>query len=143
MLVVCDDTLSIYDLHSYACIAQLPETKGCSMLAIYEQSNLLVIGFKKKLSVYFWQHFNRSFHFQRDIVTSETIKVLTCIASNSVIVGYKHHYEIIDTLTTTNTHILEIEKEHKMIAIEVCKKFSCIQYSILFICSIVIVSFMI
>lgn len=104
-----------YDLQTFQLINQLPETKGCTSFAIHERSCMLAVINKKKLSLYLWQ--GTSFLLRREIPLSNEAKCLLC-ASNLVVVGYKRYYETIDMMTSAVNKILDFEKDHKMVCLE-------------------------
>jgi hypothetical protein len=110
-----DGMVMAYDLQTFQLMSQLPETKGVIAFAIHEKSSMLAVLNKKKLSLYLWQ--GTSFLLRREITLSTEAKCLLC-ASNLVVVGYKRYYETIDILTLAVTRILDFEKDHKMVCLE-------------------------
>jgi hypothetical protein len=73
---------------------------------------------KKKLMQYAWQGQGPGFTAIKEFVLPDTPKSLH-YTRNSVIVGYRKHYECIDLATGLSTRILDAEREHKMIICEV------------------------
>jgi hypothetical protein len=83
---------------------------------VNEKLFTIVVANKKKLSVYSWQQPN--FSLRKEINIQDVPKVLYFV-HNSVVVGYKKFYECIDLNTGVISRILDIEKDHKMIVVEV------------------------
>ena len=150
LLCLIDNVFTAFDIQLNTFASAINESKGCSMFSINESTNTLILLNKNKLNIYVRQnkHSSNTFQFVKTVNLNDTPKLIHCISSfpshsiashniisqsqsqsttNGVIVGYKRHYEIlrIDTSTTatnihTQAHILEIEKEHKiMICLEV------------------------
>lgn len=71
---------------------------------------------KKKLSHHIWQM--PGFSPRRDFNLSDVPKNI-CFVRNSVIIGYKKFYECLDLNSGVTSRILDVEKENKMIILEV------------------------
>lgn len=71
---------------------------------------------KKKLVIFTWQGFG--FTVKREVALSDSPRV---VINNDglVIVGQKKSYEIIETSQFTVSKLLDFDKEHKMVALNV------------------------
>jgi hypothetical protein len=83
---------------------------------VNEKLYSIIVANKKKLSIYSWQQPN--FILRKEMTVQDVPKCLYSI-QNSVIIGYKKFYECIDVNTGIISRILDIEKDHKMIILEV------------------------
>jgi hypothetical protein len=71
---------------------------------------------KKKLVVFTWQGFG--FTVKREVSLSESPR-LVINTESFIIVGQKKSYEAIDTTQFTSSKVLDFDKEHKMVALNV------------------------
>lgn len=71
---------------------------------------------KKKLSHYTW--LAPGFNLRKEFNLSDVPKAIFHIAG-SAIVGYKKYYELLDLNTGTTSRLLDIDREHKLIVLEV------------------------
>lgn len=113
---IVDDVIMVYDVNNFQCISQLLDTKGCTNFSVHETSSLLCVSNKRKITLYSWQ--GSGFIPKREIGLSESPKFILCIPG-AVITGSKKHYEIIDLASFTTFRLLEAEKEHQMVGLEV------------------------
>jgi tetratricopeptide (TPR) repeat protein len=113
---IVDDVIMVYDINNFQCISQLLDTKGCQMFSLHEPSSMLCVTNKRKITLYSWQ--GSGFIPKREIALSETPKFILCVPG-AVISGTKKHYDIIDLTTFTTFRLLEAEKEHQMVGLEV------------------------
>ena len=88
-ICIVDGLVTAYDLQSYQQLAQLGDSKGCTLFGIHEGSNLLFVGSKRKLTIYQWQGIG--FAALKEFVTTETPRLIYCTA-NFAIIGYKKHF---------------------------------------------------
>ena len=99
--IVCitDSLITLYDVRTYEILCQLPETKGCTLFSVQQRNCTLAVVNKKKLSYYLWNA--SSLEFITDRALPDTPKLMHCL-SQSVILGYRRHYEAVDipSLTT-------------------------------------------
>ncbi len=105
-----------YDSQFYQLLASIPDTKGCHLYSVNERQSCLVVANKKKLTQYVWQA--PGFNMRKEINLVDTPKSLF-YAGNIVIVGYKKFYELVDINTGGITKLADIDKEHKMVTIQV------------------------
>jgi hypothetical protein len=75
------------------------------------------VAVKRKILIFGWQGTN--FVMRKEILVVDSPKLLVCV-SNNIIVGYKKHYEVIDIASSTSTRLLDIDREHKLVSLEVC-----------------------
>lgn len=117
LIGIMDGMIIAYEFGTNQKVSELPDTKGCIFFAANDRSSMLYVAMKKKLLFYLWT--GSEFQLKRDINSTESIKSLIYSSSaNSIIVGYKRYYEAIDMLQLKPTRILEFEKEHKMLCLE-------------------------
>ena len=115
LIGIIDGIITVYDINTLQVLCQLPETKGCTMFSISERNTLLAVLNKKKLTLYLWQGTN--FIVRKELNLPDAAKIILC-SHNAVIAGYKRHYEAID-LTLLSTHrILDFDKDHRMVCME-------------------------
>lgn len=116
LIGIMDNMVMAYDSHSFQILSQLLDTKGCHLFAVHERSSLLVVANKKKLSIYMWQE--SGLVPRRELNCNEVPKLLQCVPG-AIIVGCKRHYEIIDLANMTMSRLLDFDKEHRMVSLEV------------------------
>lgn len=95
------------------------DTKGCHLLAINERNFTVVVINKKKLSLYAWQlGQNTGFIIRKEYTLPDTPRAVYYI-QNALVIGYKKHYEAIDVNTFAQARILDVDKDQRMICVEV------------------------
>jgi hypothetical protein len=114
---VFDGVVTAYDFQNNLMVCQLPETRGCSSIALNERQSLIYVTLKKKILCFIWQ--NGNFQPRREIVLNDTPKLVSCIQPNSIVVGFKKTYDLIDGGTATVTRLLDFDREHKNVCLEV------------------------
>lgn len=131
LICIIDHIVTIYDVHSHAMVASITESKGCSTFTVHESSSTIAIANKAKLIIYkrLSSHstqkalttISKSFQFQfyKELSLNDTPRLIHFISKDTIVVGYKRHYEILNINTSTSYHILEFEKEHKMVCTHV------------------------
>ena len=79
----------------------------------------LVLVNKKKLFAYSWQA--PGFVLSREylLLPHEIPKSIQYVCNTYVVMGYKKHYEYLDLITGAVTRLFDVEKEHKMVALQV------------------------
>ena len=112
LLGIIDGIITVYDVNTCQCVAQLLDTKGCTMYSVHESSTMLVVGNKRKISFYLWQ--GSGFMPQREVALNESPKFLQCL-QGAVIVGYKKSYEVVSASNYSSTHVVDVDKEHSMV----------------------------
>lgn len=115
-MCIIDSTIFVYDSQFYQQLASIPDSKGCHAFAANEALHTLVVANKKKLSHYAWQDSN--FQFKREFTLVDVPKTLCCVG-DAVVIAYKKFYECLNLNTGGTSRILDVEKEHKMIIVEV------------------------
>ena len=68
------------------------------------------------MTLFLWQGFG--FTVRREISLADTPRLTLC-RDGMVLIGNKKSYEIIDTSTFSVIKVLDVEKEHRMAALEV------------------------
>lgn len=116
ILGIIDGTMMAYDSQFYQMLASIPDSKGCHVYAVNEKQSSLVVANKKKLTQYIWQA--PGFQIRKEFNLADTPKSLL-YAGNLVVVGYKRFYEVVDISTGGTAKIVDVDKEHKNISIEV------------------------
>lgn len=116
ILGIIDGMIYAYDSQFYQQMATIPDSKGCHLYAVNELAKMIVVANKKKLTQYSWQE--PGFQMKKEFNLSDVPKNIYCIAG-SVIIAYKKYYECLDVNTGGLSRILDVEKEHKMVIIEV------------------------
>ena len=97
-------------------MSTIADSKGCHLFAVNEKQFSIIVVNKKKLSQYTWQQ--PSFVLRKELNLQDVPKTVHYV-NNSVIVAYKKFYECIEINSGISSRILDIEKEHKMIIMEV------------------------
>jgi hypothetical protein len=105
-----------YDSQFYQLLSSIPDSKGCHIYAINEKQSSLVVANKKKLTHYIWQA--PGFQVRKEYNLVDTPKSIYYF-KHMVIIGYKKFYESLDINTGGSTRIADVDKEHKMVTIEV------------------------
>jgi hypothetical protein len=105
-----------FDAQFYQLLGSITENKGCHLYAVHEKNYSIVVANKKKIFLYGWQ--GSGFLLKRDFNLIDVPKSLHCVA-NGAIVGYRKFYECIDLTSAMTSRILDVEKEHKMVTLEV------------------------
>lgn len=117
LIGIMDGVIVAYDLSSLQQVGYLPETKGCVLFSVHDKGSTLVVGSKKKISIYLWQ--GTGFVLRKDISLPESLKCLSCLSSNVVIVGHKRCYEALDLISLAATRVLEFDnKDNRMVCFE-------------------------
>jgi hypothetical protein len=110
-----DGAVTAYDIHTLQQVASIQDTKGCVGFAIHEKSSVLIVAIKRKLALYVWQ--GSGFVPRKEIAVAEFPKFVFC-AANMVVVGYKRHYESTDLTSFATSRLLDVDKEHRMVCLE-------------------------
>ena len=113
---IVDDSIMVYDIGNLQCIGQLLDTKGCQLFSIHEPSSLLCVTNKKKITLYKWK--GSGFIPKREVMLSETPKFV-CGLSGAVIAGVKKQYDLIDLSNFKTFKLIDVEKEHQMVGLEI------------------------
>lgn len=108
--------MTVYDSQFYQLIASISEQKGSHIFSVQENIRSIVLANKKKLYQYSWQ--SPGFVLIREYSLSDVPKTLQYINS-FVIIGYKKHYECLDLITGNASRMIDVDKEYRMIALEV------------------------
>lgn len=116
LIGIIDGTIMAYDSQFYQLLSTIPESKGCHLFAVHERTNTVVVVNKKKLSCYGWQ--SPGFVLRREVNLVDVPKSICCLEGGAV-VGYKKFYECVDLSTGTASRLLDVEKECRMVALEV------------------------
>ena len=84
---------------------------------------MIAVGSKRKLSSYSWTATSTSltgnFQFRKEMINLPESPRNIIFVSNGIIVGYKRSYESIDINTFISTKILDVDKDQKMLCLEV------------------------
>lgn len=115
IICIADGIVTAFDSQFYQSIGTIPDNKGCHLVAIFEKQNSVIVANKKKLTHYSW--LSPGFNMRKEFNLADVPKVLHHI-SGMAIVGYKKFYECIDLTTGTTSRLMEVEKEHKMIVVD-------------------------
>ena len=95
------------------------DTKGCHLFSINERNFTIVVANKKKMALYAWQlGQNAGFVIRKEATLPDTPKSLYYI-QNAIIIGFKRNYEAVDVNTFSSSRILDVDKDQRMICIEV------------------------
>ena len=98
------------------------------MFSVHEYNGILAVGNKKKITLYTWSQPSNipgspavvgGFQFRKETTNlTDTPKNIVCVSS-CIIVGYKRTYEALDINTLNSTKILDVDKDQKMLCMEV------------------------
>lgn len=116
VMSIVDGMVTTFDINSCQPISQLTDTKGCTLYTVHETSSLLFVALKRKLLVFQWT--GAGFSLLRELVTAETPRALYAVV-NCLLVGYKKHYEALNVSSLSAVKICDVEREHRMIVLEV------------------------
>lgn len=116
ILGISDSFIVVYDSDNFTALGQINESKGVLSYSVHERSSLLCTISKRKVSLFLWQGFG--FIMRREIPLSETPRISYCL-DNMIVLGHKKWYEAVDTSSYSTTRLLDVEKEHSMICLEV------------------------
>lgn len=108
--------VTAYDSQYCQNLGAISDQKGCHCFAVNEKNHSLVIANKKKLYQYAWQ--SPGFSLVREFTLTDTAKSLIYVR-NSVVIGLRKHYECLDLVTGSFSRILDVEREHRMVTLEV------------------------
>jgi hypothetical protein len=120
-----DGAVMAYDSQFYQQLGSAPESKGCHIFAVHDRNNTVVVANKKKLIHFSWQ--SPGFQLRREFNLVDVPKSLLCLG-NTVVIGYKKFYECLDLVSGTTNRLLDVEKECRMVTLEV--KFSAIGFDV-------------
>ncbi len=130
LIGIIDGTVMAYDSQFYQLLSTIPESKGCHLFAVHEKTNTVVVINKKKLSCYGWQ--SPGFVLRREVNLVDVPKSVCCM-DGAAVVGYKKFYECVDLSTGIASRLLDVEKECRMVALEVRRRLDW-TYSLLTLC---------
>ena len=116
MVGIIDGIIMAYDTHTFQCLSQLLDSKGCTQFSIDEKTAMMAVVNKRKISLFTWQ--GSGFVPQRELSLNETPKFVHC-KSGHIIVGYKKSYDTINLSTFNSVPIVDIEKEHNMVGCDI------------------------
>ena len=116
VLGISDAFIVVYDSDNFTALGQINESKGVLSYSVHERSSLLCTISKRKISLFLWQGFG--FILRREIPLADTPRTSYCL-DGVVVLGHKKWYEAMETSAYTVTRLLDVEKEHKMICMEV------------------------
>lgn len=136
---IVDTYIIAYDLHTFSQLNQIPETKGTThrrrmsnlspwpfptgttVYSINERASVLCVGQKHKMKVFSFLGGLSGFSLRRELAFNETPRVLFPVGGGGgcLIVGFKKHYEALDAHSYASTRLLEFEREHKLVCVEV------------------------
>ncbi|KAJ1443435.1 hypothetical protein B484DRAFT_6762 [Ochromonadaceae sp. CCMP2298] len=133
LLCIVDGLVTAFDSQFYQPLGAITEQKGCHCFAVHEAGRFLLLAHRKKLMQYAWQGGQGQggqgqascFQLLREFTLADSPQSLLCCGGGAgggggcVIVGYRRHYECLDLLSGTSSRILDVEKEHKLVALEV------------------------
>lgn len=85
------------------------------MFAVHEKNNTVVVANKKKIQSYGWQ--GPGFVLRKEFNVFDVPKSILCVGG-SVVIGYKKFYECLDLTTGLTNRLLDVEKECKMVSLE-------------------------
>ncbi len=114
-MCISDGIVTAFDSQFYQVLGSIPDSKGCQLFSIYEKQDSIIIVNKKKLFQYGWQR--PGFVLRKEFNLSDIPKSITHIKGTAII-GYKKYYETLDLSTGTSNRLLDVEKEHKMVVVE-------------------------
>ena len=105
-----------YDSQFYQQLGTITDSKTYSLFSINESQNSLIAVNKKKLSIHSWQ--SPGFNLRKEYTLIDIPKNI-CYVKNCAIIGYKKFYECFDLVTSVATRILDVERDHRMVILEV------------------------
>lgn len=111
-----DGSIVAYDAQFHELLGSISDSKTYHLFSVNEKAAGLVAVNKKKLSHHIWQM--PGFSLRRDFNLADVPKNIGFVR-NSVIIGYKKFYECLDLNSGLTSRILDVEKENKMIILEV------------------------
>jgi len=141
LLGIFEGTLCSYDLKTLQQVGTVSSTSSepnirgvCSLFAVHEKANIVSVACSSKKKLYLY-HYNQSiFVFRREVNLVDFPKSLLSVSSSSpsmvlAVVGFKKFYDSLDLSLAastalsppppTSTRLLDVEKEHKMVSLEV------------------------
>lgn len=123
VFAIVDGVLTFFDLASSSVRPSLPDTKGCHAFSVNERNFTIVVANKRKLMIYSWQEgHGGGAHLRKELATTDLSKSLLCM-DNCLVIGYKRSYEAVDLMTYSTLKVLDVDKDQKMISVEVCVLF--------------------
>lgn len=111
-----DGCIVAYDSQFYQQLGIIAESKTHTLFSVNEKQYALLAVSKKKLSQYVWQ--SPGFNLRKDFTLIDVPKTIIYLRSH-VVIGYKKFYESMDLHTGVTTRLLDFEREHKMLTVEV------------------------
>jgi hypothetical protein len=110
----------VYDSDNFTALGQINESKGALSFSVHEKSSLLCTLSKRKISLFLWQGFG--FILRREIPLTETPKISYCL-DGMIILGHKKNYDMMEMSSYASSKLLDFDKEHKSICLEVLLKY--------------------
>jgi hypothetical protein len=94
---------------------------------VNERSSLLCVGQKHKMKVFSFLGGLSGFSLKKDLSFPESPRVIfsTNSSSGCLIIGFKKHYESLDMHSFAPTKLLDFEREHKLVCVEVRLNICC------------------
>lgn len=88
---------------------------------VNERSSLLCVGQKHKMKVFSFLGGLSGFSLKKDLTLPESPRILFSTGSGGgcLIIGFKKHYESLDMHSFATTKLLDFEREHKLVCVEV------------------------
>ena len=127
VMCISDGYLMVFDLDTLQPLNPMPETKGANLFCVNERLSLLCVGIRHKFKLFSWQagvkgvlvgSLASGFTLKKEFASPESPRALIC-TSGCIIVGYKKHYDAIDVQSYTSTRLVDFDREHKLISLEV------------------------
>ena len=124
LIAIVDGVVTAFDMATFQIKCTLPDTKGCHVFSVHEYNGIMAVANKRKISLYTWLSFSPTnapgFYLRKEVSNlSELPKNIICV-SNAIIVGFKRSYEAFDMNSFIPTKILDVDKDQKMLCLEVC-----------------------
>lgn len=117
LIGIMDGVVAIYNLETCVLITQLNETKGCTAYTCHATENLLCIILNKKILLY--QRQGSLFLLKKEINSpSQNTPRTATFTQSCLIIGYRRYYDIMDFNLGNAVKIIDIEREHRMVVVE-------------------------
>lgn len=110
LIAIVDGCIQAYDPNTYRTMAALSETKGVTLFAVHERSNLLCAVTKRKVSTFGWQ--GQGFVALKEFTFPETPRGIAC-SDTSIMLGFRNSYSLLDMQSGREEKVIDTDRESR------------------------------
>jgi len=95
LVAIVDGAVVVYDMRSLRVTAHVRDVRGVLSFAAHVPSRTLILFFKKKAKLYFWQHGGVLQDPKREYALPETPTCACCLSDKCVVVANKRSFDVL------------------------------------------------